>query len=101
MINNEVKQRVRNILEINKDARDCDKLLISIIWENDIKIMYNDIKIINAEDFLFLLKDGYLTNSETIRRCRQRLQEENESLRGLKYNKRQILGEETRKTISK
>ena len=35
MINNEVKQRVKSILEVNKDAKDCDRLLISIIWEQD------------------------------------------------------------------
>jgi hypothetical protein len=101
MINNEVKQRVRNILEVNKDARDCDRLLISIIWSQDVYEMYNDVTIINAKDFLFLLEDGDLTSSETIRRCRQRLQEENESLRGYKYKLRKQLGEEVRNTISK
>jgi hypothetical protein len=101
MINNEVKQRVKSILEVNKDARDCDRLLISIIWSQDVYEMYNDVTIINAQEFLFLLEDGDLTSSETIRRCRQRLQEENETLRGYKYKLRKQLGEEVRATISK
>ena len=101
MINNEVKQRVKSILEVNKEARDCDRLLISIIWSQDVYEMYNDVTIINAQDFLFLLEDGELTSPETIRRCRQRLQEENETLRGYKYKLRKQLGEEVRQSISK
>jgi hypothetical protein len=97
MINNEVKQRVRNILETNKDARDCDRLLIAEIWKNDIHIGM----LYNSDDMLEYLKDGTLTSPETIRRCRQHLQQNEESLRGLKYKVRQKLGEEVRNTISK
>jgi hypothetical protein len=95
MINNEVKQRVRNILEVNKDSRDCDRLLISIIWSED------SFNIEDKKDFLDMLINGELTSPETIRRCRQRLQEENETLRGYKYKLRKQLGEEVRNTISK
>lgn len=95
MINNEVKQRVRNILEINKDARDCDRLLISIIWSED------SCNIEDKKDFLDMLINGDLTSPETIRRCRQHLQQNDESLRGLKYRERQRIGEEVRQTISK
>jgi hypothetical protein len=95
MINNEVKQRVKSILEVNKDARDCDRLLISIIWSED------SCNIEDKKDFLDMLINGELTSPETIRRCRQRLQEENESLRGYKYKLRKQLGEEVRNTISK
>jgi hypothetical protein len=48
-----------------------------------------------------MLINGELTSPETIRRCRQRLQEENETLRGYKYKLRKQLGEEVRATISK
>ena len=95
MINNEVKQRVRNILETNKEARDCDRLLISIIWKQD------SVFIEDKNEFLELLINGELTSPETIRRCRQRLQEENETLRGYKYKLRKQLGEEVRATISR
>ena len=95
MINNEVKQRVKSILEVNKDAKDCDRLLISIIWSEDSR--YTEDK----KDFLDMLINGDLTSPETIRRCRQRLQEENETLRGYKYKLRKQLGEEVRATISK
>jgi hypothetical protein len=97
MINNEVKQRVKYILEVNKDARDCDRLLIASIWEDDVYFIDG----CSASDMLDFLVDGTLTSTETIRRCRQRLQEENEHLRGLKYKVRQKLGEEVRNTISK
>ena len=95
MINNEVKQRVKSILETNKNARDCDRLLISIIWEQD------SVFIEDKNEFLDMLINGELTSPETIRRCRQRLQEENETLRGYKYKLRKQLGEEVRQSISK
>ena len=95
MINNEVKQRVRSILEVNKDTRDCDRLLISIVWQQD------SCYIEDKKEFLDMLINGGLTSPETIRRCRQRLQEENETLRGYKYKLRKQLGEEVRATISK
>lgn len=101
MINNEVKQRVRNILETNKEARDCDRLLISIIWEKEFRDTYGNPDYYDARTFFDELKEGLFTSSETIRRCRQRLQEENESLRGLKYKQRKQLGEEVRQSISR
>jgi hypothetical protein len=101
MINNEVKQRVKSILETNKNTRDCDRELIAEIWEKDIKDYCRIPYQISGRDLLNMLKDGQLTSSETIRRCRQRLQEENETLRGYKYKLRKQLGEEVRATISK
>lgn len=95
MINNEVKQRVKSILEVNKDSRDCDRLLISIIWSEDSNYIED------KKEFLDMLINGELTSPETIRRCRQRLQEENETLRGYKYKLRKQLGEEVRQSISK
>jgi hypothetical protein len=101
MIVSEVKQRVRGILETSKFARDCDRQLIAFMWEQDIKDFGDNPKKISAEEMLVLLVDGELTSPESIRRCRQKLQEENESLRGVKYNDRQRKGEEVRKSISK
>jgi hypothetical protein len=100
MINNEVKQRVKSILETNKNTRDCDRTLLALIWTQDVKDLYIE-NGLDAPDFLRMLADGELTSSETIRRCRQRLQEENETLRGYKYKLRKQLGEEVRNTISK
>jgi hypothetical protein len=100
MINNEVKQRVRSILETNKNTRDCDRTLLAYIWTQDVKELYIE-NGLDAPDFLRMLANGELTSSETVRRCRQKLQEENETLRGLKYKVRQKLGEEVRATISK
>jgi hypothetical protein len=101
MINNEVKQRVKSILEVNKDARDCDRLLISQIWQADFESSYGKLELNDSKGILIALENGELTSPETIRRCRQRLQEENETLRGYKYKLRKQLGEEVRNTISK
>jgi len=56
MINNEVKQRVKRILETSKFARDCDRLLISKIWEQDISLLY-DIEGCTAVDMLDFLSE--------------------------------------------
>jgi hypothetical protein len=99
MINNEVKQRVKSILENNKNTRDCDRMLISVLWKEDLSKIGK--LFLSAYVMLETFKNGELTSPETIRRCRQRLQEENESLRGYKYKLRKQLGEEVRNTISK
>jgi hypothetical protein len=101
MINNEIKQRIKNILETNRSARDCDRLLISIMWKIDFEHLYGKLELNDAKGLLIALENGELTSTETIRRCRQHLQQNDESLRGLKYRERQRLGEEVRQTISK
>lgn len=98
-MNSEIKQRVRNVLEFSKFARDCDKQLIAFIWEQDIKDFGDNPKTISAEEMLVMLVEGDLTNPESIRRCRQKLQEQDENLRGLKYKTRKQLGEEIRQSI--
>jgi hypothetical protein len=101
MINNEVKQRVKSILENDTNARDCDRLLISQIWKADFESSYGKLELNDAKGILIALENGELTSPETIRRCRQHLQQNEEHLRGLKYKVRQKLGEEVRNIISK
>lgn len=97
-MNAKIKDKVRSILELVPSTRDNDSELISIFWEQELGHEMIDL---SAERFLTMFAhSNVLTNAESIRRARQKIQEQNEHLRGLKYRVRQILGEEVRKTIS-
>lgn len=76
MINKEIKQNVRRLLEKYPDTRNCDLKLVSMYWSE-------------IDGFSDLLPsdiyNGDITHFESIRRSRQRLQEEFEELRGYKY----------------
>ena len=93
----EIKQKVRSILELIPSTRDNDNELISTYWENELG---HEIINLSAETFLKIYAtSNVLTSAESIRRNRQKIQEQNEHLRGLKYRVRQILGKEVRQTI--
>ena len=79
MINKEIKQNVRRLLERYPETRDCDLKLVAMYWsEID---GYMELELSN-------IYNGDVTHFESIRRSRQRLQEEFEELRGYKYKVR-------------
>ena len=53
-----------------------------------------------AIDFLNEFSKGKLTSPESIRRARQKIQEDNELLRGFSYKLRKNLSEEVRLNIN-
>ena len=92
-MNKKLKERVRQLLIEQPQTRDNDNLLIAQIWLDEG---------VPSESVVFLVKysKGGFTSAESIRRSRQKLQYENESLRGETYNERQRKGEEVRQTIN-
>jgi hypothetical protein len=96
-MNAKIKDKVRSILELVPSTRDNDSELISIFWEQELG---HEMINLSAERFLTMFAhSNVLTNAESIRRARQKIQEQNEHLRGLKYKVRQILSQEVRQTI--
>ena len=94
-----VKDRVKALLEKHPHLRDSDNKLIATIWKFDLlKEGVND-KIETINFFLMWYAKGQLTNAETIRRVRQKIQEENPDLRGTVNALRKEQGEEVRKQI--
>lgn len=93
-----IKDRVRLLLESRKDARDSDNLLISLFWYYE---QQEGIESMSAVGFLTLLSKGKLTSSESIRRMRQKLQEEFPSLRGSSYKERKEEEKTVRENINK
>ena len=95
---NTIKDRVQDLLERFPHLKDDDFKLISTYWLTETGgRSYNQER--TAYDFLQQYAAGNLTSAESIRRVRQKLQEENVSLRGLNYQNRQELGEEIKKSI--
>jgi hypothetical protein len=84
MINFTIKEKVKNLLEKHPHLRDSDEKLIANVWFAESQGVDDKFK------FLQLYAAGSLTNAESIRRCRQKIQEECEHLRGTLYFKRQL-----------
>lgn len=74
--------KVLHQLNTDERTRDDDNLLIAKIWYAEFKgkNVPNDVY-----EFLKVFVAGNLTSPESIRRCRQKLQEEYQGLRGKSY----------------
>lgn len=94
-----IKSKVKYLLIKYPHLRDSDNKLIANIWHEQIG---KDKAIeFTAFDFLSSFSNGNLISPESIRRIRQKIQEQNPELRGLSYKKRKIKGEEFKKEIVK
>lgn len=78
------KAIVEAILLQYPSARDNDNLLLSLIW----KFQLREMRVYTMEMFFDLLAEGKLHHFESIRRCRQHLQEKSPYLRSKKYAER-------------
>ena len=96
-----VKYRVKALLVIYPGLRNSDNRLIATMWKYDLLNEGLHPENLTANAFLILYSQQQLTNAETIRRVRQKLQEENPDLRGTVNEARQKEGEEVRKNIVK
>ena len=76
-------------LESYDRLRDSDEKLIATIWKLELVKNKVDPKKITAFNFLQLFADGKLTNPESIRRSRAKIQENIPELRGSNYKERQ------------
>jgi len=93
-----IKPLVKSILENYPATRDDDNKLFLKVWAfQNPKLRDKDFYFI---DFAMdLMKDKY-ANSESVRRSRQKLQEENEELRGIRYKSRSKAQVEVRNNIN-
>jgi ribosomal protein S30 len=74
--------RVKRLLNEDKKYQTSDLALVARIWFDDIeKITYGSIHEVTAIKLLDMLRNGDLTKSESITRCRRKIQEKEPSLR--------------------
>lgn len=92
-----IKDFVKSKLQQNQSNRDSDNKLIANIWYY--QIGGSNIAKMSAMDFLKILSEDKLSSPETIRRVRQKIQEQDPSLRGSSYKIRKIKSEEVRSEI--
>ena len=75
--------RVKKLLTTYKHMRDNDMVLLTTIWREELGG-----KMITLEKFFTALSDGKFSNPESVRRARQKAQQQYTFLRGEKYKER-------------
>jgi hypothetical protein len=93
MVNLGIKEMVYDLLVRFPHLRDSDEKLCANIW------YAKAARCATAMDFLQMYANGEIPNSESITRCRRKIQEENESLRGELYRERQAKQEDIKEQL--
>lgn len=93
-----VKDRVRLLLEKYPHLRDNDYKLYSTFIAFEIGGI-DKLKEVTGFTLLTDIANGKYTHFESVRRCRAKLQEQEETLRGENYYKRKKGGDDTSKNI--
>ena len=88
---------IRSLLEADTKYRDNDNKLIATFW---FKQLGDSIDNMQGYDLLKHFANGNLTNTETIRRIRQKIQQTTPDLRGVNYNKRRDAGDDVSNQIN-
>ena len=76
--------RVTGLLTAKSDLRDNDRRLTCNIWWKSV----SNPELLMFEDFINLYIKGKIPESDSITRCRRKIQQENEDLRGESWDLR-------------
>ena len=82
------KNKVKTLLTKYPRFRDSDNKLIAAYWLEELRRKGVNPDEMSGMEFLHQFADSKITNPETIRRSRAKLQEEDSSLRGENYSAR-------------
>lgn len=80
-----MRPKVMRMLESEPGSRDSDRLLIHLIWMDELAALKEPCTVAQA------LVEGKISHPESIRRTRQKVQQHHPKLRGAKYSKRHKL----------
>lgn len=95
------KERVIKLLEDKPHLRDDDQKLMANIWFQDLLKSNINAKDITGYKLLEIFsKSNILSNPESVRRVRQKVQEENVNLRGNNYKSRHKNEEKIKKELN-
>ena len=81
------KELITKLLTEQPYIRDWDQSIIAEVWRKDLEKHYI-LGELSAIDLLCIISGNSLTNPESIRRTRQKIQQHNPNLRGEYYNDR-------------
>lgn len=99
-----IKKNIIVLLTEKPHLRDNDNKLIANIWNKETGKEENGAfksQFLTAYDFLLAFSEGNYTSPESIRRCRQKVQEQYPELRGKSYKNRQKNGVTIKQEIHK
>ena len=92
MANKKIKMKTKEIIKglllKYPELKDSDNKLIANYWNLELQSKNKDIDDMSARELLRMYANSKLTNTETIRRMRAKLQEEVPELRGKVYELR-------------
>lgn len=86
-LNSSIKETIKHLLTEYPHLRDDDNKLIANIWTSEMGGS-KYVQSISGYNVMSYIANSQLTNSESIRRCRQKIQELNVNLRGQNYKNR-------------
>jgi hypothetical protein len=92
------KEKVITLLQQHPHLRDSDERLVATFWMNEAGGK-EELERMTSLEFFMKYVEGVYTSSDSITRMRRKVQEDNESLRGQTYYKRQKLEKEFREEI--
>lgn len=92
-------EKVEILLTKYPTLRDDDKLLVTKMWDIELRKINLNPKEVPVSMFLSLYQQGELSNAELIGRARRKVQETNVELRGINWINRHKEAENTRITI--
>ena len=95
----QTKERVKTLLQTHSHLRDNDPRLICNVWADDMQRINLHPRQATAEEFMLQFIAGNITNPESIRRSRAKLQEEHKELRGKIYEQRHNKSEDIKNQL--
>lgn len=95
MKTSKIKDTVTKLLTIYPVLRDDDARLVVNVWNEQLLKRGINLNTEPANEILFIIASGSLNSSESITRCRRKLQEVNIDLRGAKWLERHESEKET------
>lgn len=91
-----IKPTVERILKEFPDTRDNDRLLLLKVWAEQVPELRNNFSFV---DFSKIYLSGKLVDTESVRRSRQKIQEQQPQLKGNFHHKRKESEQEMRTNI--
>lgn len=101
MKTSKIKDTVTKLLTIYPVLRDDDARLVVNVWNEQLLKRGINLNTEPANEILFIIASGSLNSSESITRCRRKLQEVNVDLRGAKWLERHEAEKETIEDLRK
>jgi hypothetical protein len=100
MLNKDLYDRVKILLQLDSRLRESDSLLMARVWWNDATKLNKFPDEISGTELLILISDKKLSSYESITRARRKVMEECPELRGKNYTARKKKANDVKNQIN-